>query len=178
MCGLRCAETGALIGCAGTDRPRQFALRLDSSSHQRVPSPVARGAAEHCVRTSRARRGIACPRQLLCDFAIDYAVKMCYRIAILAREGPSPETILQAERGVASIAARKAVNEKPGAVARHEQWLAASSLPAGSADSAGSGAVPGPTTPRWSAERRCVLVCAGRPTPRKREVAPYGARLT
>ena len=55
---------------------------------------------------------------------------------------------------MASIAARKAVNEKPGAVARHEQWLAASSLPAGSADSAGSGAVPGPTTPRWSAERR------------------------
>ena len=63
---------------------------------------------------------------------IDYDVKMVYRFTILAREGPSPETVQQAERGVASTAARKAVNEKPGAVARHEQWLAASSLPAGS----------------------------------------------
>ena len=55
---------------------------------------------------------------------------------------------------MASTAAGIAVNEKPGAVARHDQWLAAGSLPAGSADSAGSGTVPGPTTPRWSAERR------------------------
>ena len=36
----------------------------------------------------------------------------------------------------------------------------------------GSGAVPGPTTPRWSAERRRPG-CTGRATPRKRGVAPH-----
>src|SRR3954453_5376748 len=36
----------------------------------------------------------------------------------------------------------------------------------------GSGAVPGPTTPRWSAERRRPG-CTGRATSRKRGVAPH-----
>ena len=59
--------------------------------------------------------------------------------AILAHEGPSPETIQQAERGVASPRAGRRGYEKPGAVARHEQWLAAGSLLAGSAERVRSG---------------------------------------
>ena len=36
------------------------------------------------------------------NLSIDYVMKMVYRIAILAHEGRLPETILKAERGVAS----------------------------------------------------------------------------
>ena len=33
---------------------------------------------------------------------LDYVTNLCYRIASSLMEGPSPETILKAERGVAS----------------------------------------------------------------------------
>ena len=36
------------------------------------------------------------------NLSIDYVMKMVYKIAILAHEGRLPETILKAERGVAS----------------------------------------------------------------------------
>jgi hypothetical protein len=35
-------------------------------------------------------------------FSLDYRSKRCLKIRILAHEGASPETILKAERGVAS----------------------------------------------------------------------------
>ncbi len=61
--------------------------------------------------------------------------------------------------------------EKPGAVARHEQWLAASGLLAGSAERVRSGSwADNATVERREAGSR---FCAGRPTPRKRGVAPY-----
>src|SRR5512144_830539 len=84
----------------------------------------------------------------------------------------SPETILTTERGVASTAARNREYETPGTAARHDQWPAASSLRPVFGGNAGDAADPGPTTPRWSAERRRPG-CAGRLTPRKCEVAPY-----
>ena len=84
--------------------------------------------------------------------------------------GASPETILKMEQGVASPRAGGRGYEKPGAVARHENgWPRVAFWPD---PQNGSGAVPGPTTPRWSAERRRPG-CTGRSTPRKRGVAPH-----
>ena len=73
---------------------------------------------------------------------------------------------------MASTAARNRGYETPGTAARHDQWPAASSLRPVFGGNAGDAAGPGPTTPRWSAERRRPG-CAGRLTPRKCEVAPY-----
>ena len=92
-------------------------------------------------------------------------------IRILAHEGRLPETILTAERGVASNAARNRGFETPGpqpAMTNGRRRAFAPSLAA----TPETQRVPGPATPRWSAERRRPG-CAGRLTPRKRDVAPY-----
>ena len=105
--------------------------RLDSNSHQRVPPTVA----WRIWRLSSGqpeRGGVALSEQLLCDFAIDYDVKMTYRVAILAHEGRLRR---RSSRRSGEWRRPRLVTrgyETPGAVARHEQWLAVSSLLAGS----------------------------------------------
>src|SRR5215469_15580667 len=95
-------------------------------------------------------------------------MRSCYRIRILAHRGASPETILKAERGVASRGGRL-VTVRPGrpgkSPARHYDLAARSSLhgsnPAEASATAGAGdgsAAPGEKPPRWSAERRASRV--------------------
>src|SRR5215469_4154569 len=106
-------------------------------------------------------------------------MRSCYRIRILAHRGASPETILKAERGVASCGGRlvTACLGRPGkSPARHYDLAARSSLhgskPAEASATAGAGdgsAAPGEKPPRWSAERRASRVM-GRKAPRKRLV--------
>ena len=86
--------------------------------------------------------------------------------------GRLPETILQAERGVASNAARNRGFETPGPQPAMTNGRRRAFAPSPAA-TPGTQRVPEPATPRWSAERRRPG-CAGRLTPRKRDVAPYG----
>src|SRR6516164_8204550 len=102
------------------------------------------------------------------NYAIDYISSSCYRIRILAHRGASPETILKAERGVASCG-RRLVTARPGrpgtSPARHYDLAARSSLNGSGGNAGDASAAPGEKSPRWSAERRASRVM-GRKVPR------------
>src|SRR5262249_3935787 len=48
------------------------------------------------------------------NYTVDYIAHSCYRIRILAHRGASPETILKAERGVASNARTRVSKDEDG----------------------------------------------------------------
>ena len=77
-------------------------------SDRRGPADLA-GRAESAAGRDRASQER--PR-LRYNYTIDYVLRLCYDSLILAHRGASPETILKAERGVASQAAAR--NRAPG----------------------------------------------------------------
>jgi hypothetical protein len=91
-----------------------------------------------------------------------------------AHEGRRPETILKAERDVASTAAGNRGHEKPGTAAR-QQCLVAWSLRAGPGNGDGGGTWADNATAERS--EAGLLVAREVPLPRKRGVARYCATV-
>ena len=91
------------------------------------------------------------------NFIIDYVTQPCYNY-VLAHEGRLPETILTAERDVASTAARNPrTQDARGRGQAGIAWRRGAFAPEPA--HAGDGSDPGPTTPRWSKFRISVDPC-------------------